>query len=110
MSPLRRWFTEHHMPGWYSWVVVLGTSFMSLALSLLVSLQSAQRAVDAERAARVTQVQEQQRTNAEALRATCAVVIVQDGALNDPASPPLSAAGKRAAEAWHNLRLALHCD
>lgn len=108
--PLRRWFSDHGHPGWYSWVVVVGTSLTSAVLCLVVSLHAAKVSVEREREARVAAQAEIGRSQAENKRAACAVIISQDEAYNDPASPPVTAAGKRAGLAWRDLRRAFQCD
>jgi heme exporter protein D len=109
--PLRSWFTERGHPGWYSWLVVVGTALASSVLSLLVSLHSARSAVDHERAARVAAQERDRAAQVEAHRAACLVIVSQDEAFNDPGSiPPATAAGRRAASAWHDLRKQFGCD
>lgn len=94
--PLRRWFAGHHLPSWYSWVVVVGLSLTTSGLSLAISISTIHRN------------QEAQRHQAEQGRAlTCSLVIAQDNAFSE--SAPATAAGKKAADAWHRLREQLAC-
>lgn len=97
--PLREWMEQHGHPGWYSWLVVVGTQLVGSALILIITLNNTQRSIEAD-----------QRSREMSRQATCAVVIVQDDAFRDPSALPQTPAGKNAAEAWHNLRTVLHCD
>lgn len=76
MSPLRKWFTEHGHPGWYSWMVVVGTSVTSAVLAILLSIHSSQRAVEAEREARLAAVDAERESRLASERALCDVVSV----------------------------------
>lgn len=103
MSPLRRWFTSHGHPGWYSWVTVVGTSVTSSALAVYLSVSVVSN--DLERR------QAEQAAQAERGRlAVCRLIIAQDNALDDPSTPPATQAGRKAAMAWHNLREQFRCD
>jgi hypothetical protein len=102
--PLRRWFTGHGMPGWYSWLVVVGLTVTSMGLALAVNITLTNRAISAERSARLSNEQQSE----QARRATCLVVIAQDDAFTNP--PPATPAGRKAAAAWHYLRMTLRCD
>lgn len=94
--PLRRWFAGHGLPSWYSWVVVVLLSITTSGLALIISINTIHRN------------QEAQRRQAEQGRElTCSLVIAQDDAFTDPA--PVTAAGKKAAAAWHRLRVQLGC-
>jgi|ERR1044072_8105224 hypothetical protein len=106
MSPLRRWFKEHHLPSWYSWLVVVGMSSASIGLSVILSINMTERAVQAERDARLAAA----RGSEDMRRATCFVVASMDDAYSDPATPITSPVGRQVAQAWHNLRLLLKCE
>lgn len=94
--PLRRWFAGHHLPSWYSWIVVVGFSLTTSGLALIISINTIHRN------------QEAQRRQAEQGRElTCSLVVAQDDAFTDPA--PTSPAGKKVAAAWHRLRTELAC-
>lgn len=95
--PLRRWFAGHGLPSWYSWVVVVLLSITTSAVSLIISINTIHRNQEAQR---------QQSQQGRAM--TCQLVIAQDDAFTDPA--PVTAAGKKAAAAWHRLRVQLGCD
>lgn len=96
MSPLRKWMAEHGRPSWYSWVVVVGTSVLSSTLAIVVGIESAQRAVDAERSARLQSEQ-----------ALCSLVVVLDRAYKG--TPPTTPTGKEVAEGMAGLRATLQC-
>jgi len=92
------------MPGWYSWLVVVGLTVASMGAALAVNITLTNRAIAAERAARLANEQQ----SAQARHATCLVVIAQDDAFTNP--PPATPAGRKAAKAWHYLRTTLRCD
>jgi len=103
--PLRKWFVQHGLPSWYSWLVVVGTNLLSSALVLVVCLTVTSRA---DR--RTEEALAQMRAGQEASRAAaCTLVISQDEAFNGPGAPEPSPVGKRSALAWHNLRTVLRC-
>ena len=109
--PLREWFSTKGHPGWYSWLVVVGTSLTSAVLTLVVSVHASQSAVNRERTARELSQKQTVAAQVEARRSACLVIISQDEAYNDPgAAPPQTAAGRRAASAWHSLRQTFQCD
>lgn len=110
MSPLRRWMSQHGLPTWYSWVVLFGTVVSCLGLSVTVSLATAHRSVEAERRARLATQQESQRNQRAAWSAACQLIVAQDNAFHDPASRPVTSAGRASADAWRNLRKTFHCD
>jgi hypothetical protein len=104
---------EHGHPGWYSWVVVVGTSLTSSVLAIVVSVTLATNAVearDSDRQARERLAAEvEARQEEETRQAVCSLVVAQYEALTDP-STQLTPAGKRAAMAWHNSRELFKCD
>ena len=103
--PLREWFTEHGLPGWYSWLVVVGTNVISSARVLIVCLTVTSRADH-----RTDGVLAEMRAGQEASRrAACLLVTAQDEAFNGPGAPKPTPLGKRSADAWHNLRTVLRC-
>jgi hypothetical protein len=114
MMPLRRWMNEHGHPGWYSWVVVVLSSVTSSVLAIMVSVALATNAVEArekdrqerERLAAAVEARQEEETR----RLICELVVAQDEALDDPAAPPTTEAGRKAAMAWHNLRELFQCD
>lgn len=95
--PLRHWFTEHGMPSWYSWLVVIGGCLTTLLVSVAISAQVNQRALERERAQR-----EQGRASA------CTVIRRMVQAYEDP--PPATETGRNAAVAWRDLGRAFQCD
>lgn len=101
--PLRRWFSLHGMPGWYSWVILFLFTMASIGISVIVNAKLAERTIKQNQAA--------ERKQGEQVRlATCLVIVTQDQVFNDPDAPPKTLAGKQAAAAWHSLRLQLRCD
>lgn len=99
--PLRAWFTERGHPGWYSWIVVVGTSLASSVLVLVVTLHLARASVERERQARIQASEEGRRT-------ACVLIVAQDNAFTD--SKPATEAGAAAAKAWRQLRVQFKCD
>lgn len=65
--PLKRWFVSHSMPGWYSWVVVVLLTSVSMGGALVISLTANQRSIEREQQAR-----------AEAEQAICDLVSLYD--------------------------------
>jgi len=97
-------------PRWYQTLVVVGASVASVVLSVFVSLYSAHRAIESDRAAQakaaaVAQM-EALRTREAARQSTCLVVTAQA----EVAQEFTSAAGKKAAAAWNALREQFQCD
>ncbi len=104
--PLRRWFADHGVPTWWSWVVVFGSLITLAGISILVSVHSAQRAVEAERQARISQAEESRRQTEASLRLVCVVVQTQESVFQEADSP----VGKSAAKAWHDLGTLFQCE
>ncbi len=94
--PLRRWFSEHGRPSWYSWVVVIGTSLVSSMLALLVALQMNARSEARERQARV-----------DSDRKWCSIVVTLDEGYRK--APPSTPTGQSLAKAVDELRRDLPC-
>ncbi len=95
-------------PGPYIWAVNLAVTLVSIAISMVVIFHLADRAVEAERAARV-QAQRDQAAQAEIARqATCQLVTAQDDVYTD--TPPSTPAGVKAAAAWHDLSIQFGCS
>lgn len=94
--PLRRWFAGHGLPSWYSWVVVVLLSITTSGAALAVSINSIHRQQEAQR-----------RQQQQGRQMTCQLVIAQDNAFTE--STPATAAGRKAAIAWHQLRQQLGC-
>jgi CHASE1-domain containing sensor protein len=108
--PLQRWFREHGKPGWYSWLAVAGTSLLSSIMAVGVAVHATESQVRAERAARVAAQVEAAKSREDGRRVTCILVVAQDDAFHDTEARPQTAAGKRAADAWRELRTAFRCD
>lgn len=83
--PLRRFMTEHGLPSWYSWLVVVMLPIMASVLVLVVSLRVNERSIERERLAR-------EQTDA----ALCAVFAPIDDGYRK--APPPSASGKEFAK------------
>lgn len=83
--PLRRYMTEHGLPSWYSWLVVVLLPILTAMGVLVVALRVNERSIDRERAARE---QAQRQTDA----ALCSVFAPLDDSYS--ATPPATAAGK----------------
>lgn len=103
--PLRRWFTSHDLPGWYSWVVVVGLTVSSIGLSTVVNLNATHHAVESERRAREQAVAERAKASAAALAVFCRMVITQEGVFSEAQSQ----VGRNAAKAWHDLGVTIGC-
>jgi hypothetical protein len=94
-------------PGLYAWLALLGTSLASVVLGMVVTFHLADRAVKAEQAAR-EQAQRSQAQQAEVGRqAACEMITAQDDVYRE--TPPITAAGKNAAQAWHDLSIEFKC-
>jgi len=113
--------SQHGLPTWYSWVVLLMTVVSCLGLSVTVSLVTAHRSVEAERRARLAAQQAADRNQLAAQEvadrnqrsarvAACQLIVAQDDAFSDATSKPTTSAGQRSALAWHNLRETFRCD
>jgi hypothetical protein len=95
-------------PGPYIWAVNLAVTLLSIGISMIVIFHLADRAVEAERAARL-QAQRDQASQAQvARRATCQLVTAQDDAFTE--APPSTEAGIKAAEAWRDLSIQFGCS
>lgn len=91
--PLREWFEQHGHPGWYSWLVVVGSAFTSTTLAVFLAFGL----VNAERERR-----EQDRA------ALCDVIILYDDARQG--APPVTEYGRKLADAFSGLRTKYNCD
>lgn len=99
---------RENTPGWYSWTVLVGAQILGVALTIVVMLNLLDRAVTAERQARLSAQQETDRQREQGRRITCALVIAQDNVFRE--EPPTTPAGLKAAKAWHDLRQQFQCD
>ena len=101
MAPLRRTMTDHGLPGWYAWVIVIVMTILLSGGAMALSIRSSKQAIEAERMARIE--------SAENTRlATCSVVLAQMSAYREV--PPVTAAGKKAAQALERLSVQLRCE
>lgn len=97
----------HGFPGFYAWLTLFGATLASLILGMVVTLSLADRQVRAERAAREQQQADQRRQGELARQASCSLITAQDDVYRD--TPPISAAGRNAAKAWHDLSVQFGC-
>lgn len=81
---------------------------MGVALTLVVVLTLTNRAVNAERSARLAEQEQTRKQQEIGRRITCSLVVAQDNVFQ--AEPPNSPAGVKAAKAWHDLRQQFQCD
>jgi hypothetical protein len=88
---------RHRGMGVYAWVAVLISSITLPVLSLVISLNLNDRAIDRERMARLASE-----------HAMCAIVVAQSDAYRQ--HPPTTPAGRTVADKMAALRLAYHCD
>jgi hypothetical protein len=98
---LKRGGVEH--PVGYSLLLASLAMVVCMLASVVISVNASNRAI------RQNEAQEQAQRR-EARRAACLVVVAQDDAFRDPASLPVTKAGKQSAAAWRNLRQVFGCD
>lgn len=98
--PLREWMTEHGHPGWYSWLVVIAGCLASMIVSVSISVQMNERALERDR---------QQRTDrqAEGLRVACEVITRMRDAYDRQDN--LTRAGRDVAKAWADMAKLYRC-
>lgn len=89
--------TQHGLPSWYSWLVVVLVPIMAAVAVLVVSLRVNQRSIERERAARVASEQ-----------AFCAIIVLIDDSYRQQRPPP-GTASARLALAISNARVVNHC-
>ena len=104
--PLKRWFTAHGLPPWYSWLVVIGLTLASNLLTLFVVLNLSERGVQNERRAREAAAEEATAAAERSRRGLCTVIKTQEEALAGASTP----AGQRAVLAWHDLGEIFRCE
>jgi hypothetical protein len=95
MSPLRRWMENHGHPGWYSWLVVVGSSLTSTLVAVFLA------------GALIEQERSQRKADQLVL---CEVIVIQDDSLKDPTAPPRTEAGRKLSRALSVLREKYECD
>ena len=103
--PLKRWFREHGHPGWYSWVVVVGLTAASAALSVVVNLNLTQNAIENDRRAQAEADAKAQQLAEVNRRGLCGVFLAQERVFSEAESE----VGKAAAKAWHDLAVTYRC-
>lgn len=90
-----------NLPGWYSWMALAGTMFLSVGIGVGVNIEIAHRQQE--------QTQQAQRQAQEQTRlATCLVASTQLSILEDPTVPQTESRTKAAA-AWRSLSGLLRC-
>ena len=85
---------------WYYQLTVVGASVVSVVLSVVISVNASNRAIDSDRRARA-------QAAAESRKATCMLVAAQDAVYSE--TPPSTKLGRDVAAAWHDLRTR-YCD
>ena len=104
--PLKRWFADHGLPPWYSWLVVIGLTLASNLLTLVVVLNLSERAVTNERKAREAAAVESQESSERSRRGLCLVIQSQENVFTEASTP----VGRKAADAWHDLGEIFRCE
>ena len=89
----------------YSFIVLVGTVLLSCALTWIITLNSADRAVRAERQARLDSEASRRAQASAGLAAICDVITKQEAVFLE--SP--TRVGRNAAKAWHDLGVTYHC-
>jgi hypothetical protein len=93
------------MAPWYVWLTLLVGLVGSSGATWVVTLHSAQRAVDAERRARLEADAARRESALSALAAVCNLVTSQEAVWKDAESP----VGQNARKSWHDLGVLYHC-
>lgn len=89
----------------YSSIVLVGTVLLSCALTWIITLNSADRAVRAERQARLDS-EASRRAQAQAGHmAICDLIVKQEAVFQEAQTQ----VGRNAAKAWHDLGVTYHC-
>ncbi len=96
--PLRRWLTGHGLPAWWSWVVLVLFTAVSVGLNTMIATRTSQRAIEADRRARTETAQ-------SSLAALCDAVRSQEAVFREAQSE----VGQNAARSWHALGVKYGC-
>lgn len=96
--PLRRWFTTHGMPAWWSWVVLVVFTAGNIGLTFTVTNRLSRRAIEADRTARA-EAAEQSRG------VVCGLIVKQEAVFRSFDTEN----SKVAADAWHDLGITYGC-
>lgn len=106
--PFRRWFAARGVghPAAYSMAVLALGVVVCMGVAVLISVQASDRAVRAERFARVEALDRERAAREEARMATCLVI----GRMIDVYSDPSTPTGVAAREAWTDLGRIFHCQ
>ena len=98
-------------PGWYSWVAVILGCLTSMAISVGVSVQASDRALERDQAARAEEQQRRERDlraqQDRAREATCAIIVKMAAANQRQADvfPP----NQEVADAWAEMSEVFQC-
>lgn len=85
---------------WYYQLAVVGTSLASVVLSVMISVNASNRAIDSDRRARAEAAKDSRAVS-------CVLIIAQDAVYSE--TPPTTKLGRDVAVAWHDLRTR-YCD
>jgi hypothetical protein len=96
--PLRRWFSGHGLPGWYSWIAVVLLTAISVGLNTVISLRVAHSAIE-------NNERQRQESSRAALAIFCTAARAQENVFRESQSE----VGRKAAEAWHDLGVTFGC-
>lgn len=95
-------------PGTYSWWTLFAATMLSLAVGMTLTFYMADRAVKAERAARIVQQRQAAQQAEDGRRTACLVILAQLAVFTDPTPPTVT--GRKAAAAWHDLSVKFRCE
>ncbi len=98
--PLRKWMSEHGHPGWYSWLVVIGGCLASMIVSVSISVQMNERALQRDGRQRAER-------QAEGRRVACQVIVRMRNAYAE--QEKLTPAGQDVERAWGDLARLYQC-
>ena len=98
--PLRAWMSERGHPCWYSWLVVVAGCLVSMIVSISVSIQMNERALERDRQQRVEQ-------QAGGRRVACEVIVRMRDAYDKQEN--LTQAGRDVAKAWADMAKLYQC-
>ena len=92
-------------PPWYAWVIVLATVVAGVGASVMISLHASNRAVQAERQARLD-TEASRRAQAQAsLAVICGLIVKQETVFRSFGTQNSAIA----ADAWHDLGVTYRC-
>lgn len=97
--------TDHGHPGWYSWLVVIGGSIVSMLVAVGISISYGQRQLESERAQNVAAIERERAAREAGRAATCLVIRTMADVYDDPSTET----GRKAATAWAALGRTFGC-